>query len=91
MKNAREKGSREGSEKTLTYERSNVGRKKHFQCESGLFERKNDSKNTCELSNDKKIISDPFIKINFQLGITNAQYGNAIFIRLIYHLCYTHK
>ena len=81
----REKGAREGSEKTLTYQRAAIARKIHFQSENGLFERKNDSKNICELSDDKKIISD-LISIDVKIDIEGQKYNDKFhYIKLYIH------
>ena len=79
-----EKGARgEGSEKTLTYQRNSNARKNHFQSENGLYERKNDSKNTLDLSNGKKIIKDHNSKV-INLGIGGQKYYTRCFILLSY-------
>ena len=79
------KSTREGSEKTLTYQRAGIARKIHFHCENGLFGPKNDSKNICELNNDKKIISD-LISIDENLYIEGQKYYTRSFILLSYIL-----
>ena len=79
-----EKGARgEGSEKALTYQRNSNARKNHFQSENGLYERKNDSKNTLELSNGKKMIKDHNSKV-INLGIRGQKYYTRSFILLSY-------
>ena len=79
-----EKGARgEWSEKTLTYQRDLTARKNHIQSENGLYEQKNDSKNTHELSNEKKIIRD-YISKDINLCIKAQKYDTTSFILLSY-------
>ena len=71
----RKENKRRWKLKTITKQPEGTLQKKHFQCVNILTEKKNESKNTCELSDDKTIIKE-HISIDVNLDFEGQKYDS---------------